>query len=307
MVTGTSVHIRHVAACPEVDPILCADQDIPEHWHDQQITWFRLDPTLNVGLGAGWQVSASVPFDLRAIAVRYETLDGAAFDPPYADIHHRDEALAGPVDGLLLVGRYAPVGSHLTLGVRAGTTLPFGKTEEDPFALTELGLTHQHIQLGTGTFVPTAAVEGVLAGTRWGGAAWATGRIPLYTNGKGYQPGAGVQAGLGPSWRPTPPLTLLATVEGSYEAAERWSGTSYGGRATGLVGISGLYTVSGALVLQAQARVTALSWEHHTDDDDEGSAVQRVLGSVGLSWAPRTRRADDPEPSLPRPAEAAVP
>ncbi len=295
MVTGTSVHIRHVAACPEVDPILCAEQDIPDHRHDQTIAWFRLDPMVNVGLGAGWQVSASLPLDLRAVAVRYETMDGGDFHPPYADIHHRDETLAGPVDGLFLIGRYAPIGGRVTFGARAGTTLPFGATQENPFALTERGLTHRHIQLGTGTFVPTVTIEGVLAGTRWGAAGWVTGRLPLYANSKGYQPGTGVQAGVGPTWRVVPPLTLLATVEGSYEGPERWSGTPYGGRATALVGVTGLYSLSDAWVLQAQARVTVLSRERPTDDDDEGTAVQRVVGTLGVSWTPRGRRDDEPE------------
>ncbi|MDP2313751.1 MAG: hypothetical protein Q8P41_12660 [Pseudomonadota bacterium] len=284
MVTGTSVRIRHVAACPEIDPLLCAEQDIPEHWHDQHIAWLRLDPTLNVGLGAGWQASVGLPFDVRAIAVDYETPDGAVFDPPYADIHHRDETLWGPTDGTALVRKYATVGTHAIVGVGLGTTLPIGRTEADPYALTEEGLTHQHIQLGTGTFVPVATLEGVLTGARWGGTAWVSGRLPLYANTEGYRPGATVTGGLGPSWRPIPAVQLLATVEGSFEGAEAWSGTTYGSRATGLAGVTGIYGLSDSVVLQAQARVTALSWSGHPDAD-EGSAVQRFLGTVGVSWS----------------------
>lgn len=283
MFTGTQVRIRHVALCPEVDPLGCAVEDIPEHWHDQRVGWLRFDPTLNVGLGKGWQASLALPLDLRVVQVDYETPDGAPFDPPYDDIHHRNETLAGPTDGTLLGKRYFRVGETAIVGLGVGTTLPFGRTEEDPYALTEEGLRHQHMQLGTGTFVPTVTAEGLLEGARWGGMAWVSGRLPLYANGKGYQPGAGVTGGFGPSYRPLPKLQLLASVEGSFEGPEKWSGTPYGSRATAVGGLTAVYTLSPALVLQAQARVTALQWSGH-HDEDEGSAVQRFLGSAGLSW-----------------------
>ncbi|MDP2308662.1 MAG: hypothetical protein Q8P18_21755 [Pseudomonadota bacterium] len=284
MVTGTSVRIRHVALCPEVAPLLCAVEDIPEHWHDQHIAWFRLDPTLNIGLGAGWQASVALPIDLRSIVVDYETADGAPFDPPYADIHHRTETLAGPTDGTLFARKYLHAGDHAIVGLGLGTSLPIGATEEDPYALTEQGLTHQHMQLGSGTFVPTASVDGMLLGARWGATAWVSGRLPLYANTKGYRPGASVTGGVGPSWRPIPPLQLLGTLEGSFEGPESWRGTPYGSRATVVGGLTGAYSLSDALVLQAQARVTAFTWSGH-HDADEGSAVQRFLGTVGVSWS----------------------
>ncbi len=283
MITGTSVRIRHVAVCPEVDPIRCDEEAIPEHWHDQRILWFRLDPTLTVGLGGGWQASVSVPVDARGVTVAYETPAGEPYDPPYADIHHRTETLWGPTDGTLLARKYVHAGERGIAGFGLGTTLPFGRTEADPYALTEQGLTHQHMQLGSGTFVPTASLEGVLGGARWGGTAWVSGRLPLYANPRGYRPGASLTGGLGPTWRPLPPLQLVATIEGSFEGPEAWSGTPYGSRATAVGGVTAVYSLSDALVLQGQARVTAFTWSGH-HDADEGSAVQRFLGTVGISW-----------------------
>lgn len=284
MVTGTQVRIQHVALCPEVDPILCATEALPEHWHDQRVAWFRLDPTLNVGLGGGWQASLSVPLDLRHVEVDYAYPDGTPYDPPYDDIHHRDETLAGPVDATLLGKRYVQIGERGVLGFGLGTTLPLGRTEDDPYALTEDGLRHQHMQLGTGTFVPTAALEGVLEGPRWGGVAWASGRLPLYASAKAYRPGASLEVGFGPTYRVLPPVQLLLTAEGSVEGPEQWSGVDYGGSATVVGGLGANWTVSPRLVVQAQARVTALQWMGH-HDADEGSAVQRFLGSAGLSWS----------------------
>ncbi len=281
--TGTEVRIRHVAQCPEVDPLLCVVEALPEHAHDQRITWFRLDPTLNVGLGGGWQAAVSVPIDMRSISVDYLLPDGSPYDPPYDDIHHRSEVLGGPVDGTLLVRRYVRAGERAVLGLTFGTSLPFGRTEENPYALTEQGLRHQHIQLGTGTFVPIAGVDAIFEGARWGGMAWASGRLPLYANTMGYTPGVSLSLGGGPSFRPVPKLQVLATAEASFEGAETWTGTPYGGRLTVLGGLGALYTVSPALVVQPQARVTALQWSGH-HDADEGSAVQRVLATAGVSW-----------------------
>lgn len=283
MVTGTRVRIAHVAVCPEVDPLLCAVQDIPEHWHDQRIAWFRLDPTLNVGLGGGWQASLSVPFDLRAVTVDYTLPDGTPFDPPYDDIHHREESIAGPIDAMLFGKRYVQAGERVLLGFGVGTTIPLGRTEEDPYALTEEGERHQHMQLGTGTFVPLATLEGVLEGPRWGGVAWLSGRLPLYESAKGYTPAVSLTGGFGPTFRVVPPVQLLVTAEGSWEGQERWGGVPYGGRATVLGGLGANWTISPRLVAQAQARVTALQWMGH-HDPDEGSAVQRFLGTAGVSW-----------------------
>ncbi len=283
MVTGTEVRIRHVATCPEVDPLSCAVEPLPEHWHDQHIGWVRLDPTLTFGLGGGWQASLSVPLDARVIDVDYELPDGSPYDPPYDDIHHRAETIAGPVDATLLGKRYVVVGDGAILGVGLGTTLPLGRTEEDPYALTEEGLRHQHVQLGTGTFVPMATVEGVLEGVRWGGLVWVTGRLPLYANTKGYEPGPTASVGLGPSFRVTPRIQVHATGEGSFEGPEKWSGTPYGSRATVVGGLGAAWSVTPRVVVQAQTRVTAWQWTSH-EDHDEGSAVQRLLGTVGVSW-----------------------
>ncbi len=277
------VHIRHAATCPEVDPQTCAVTDIPEHMHDQRIAWFRLDPTLHVGLGDGWQVSAQVPVDLRAVTVAYETMDGAPYDPPYADIHHRQEVVAGPVDSVILLRRYAS-SRHRVLGGAIGTSLPIGKTEEDPFRLASEGRTHQHLQLGTGSFVPVLAVDLVVSGPRWGVAVWGMGRTPLYANAKGYRPPFTATLGGGPSYRLTPDLQLLASAEATAESAERWHDVAHGGRFSTLAGVGALYTLSPTVVLQTQVRGTVWQWTAKAADED-ATYVQPVIGTVGVSWS----------------------
>jgi len=276
------VRIQHVAECPEVDPVLCATETIPAHLHDQHIDWLRVDPGLSVGLGRGWQVGVNLPADLRVARVDYTTLDGDPYDPPYADIHHRDETLAGLVDGALGVRRYATTG-HGVYGAALGVTLPFGRTEEDPFALTEQGLEHQHQQLGTGTFVPTAGADAIYSAGRWGGLAWGAGRVPLYENRKGYRPPLTATLGGGPTLRIVPTLQGLASAELLVEGPERWAGEPHGGRVAVLAGVGALWSVSDRVVLQASARATA--WQGSAEaESDEGALVQPLIVGVGLSW-----------------------
>jgi hypothetical protein len=286
------VHIRHTAECPEVDPVLCATTTIPNHIHDQQIAWFRFDPTLQVGLGKGWQAAVQIPFDVRAVRVAYETVSetgsGEPYDPPYDDIHHRNEVVAGLVDGVVSLRRYAMVGPSV-LGGGLGSTMPIGRTEADPFLLADQGLAHQHLQLGTGTFVPVLSGDLLISGRRWGSMVWGQARLPLYANAKGYQPPYTATIGGGPTFRVTPTLQVLANVEVTAESAELWHATPHGGRFAVLGGIGAQYTLSAQTVLQAGVRATAWQWTAK-DGDEDATYVQPVIATVGISWSPKGMR-----------------
>src|SRR5687767_13110119 len=99
MGTGVGVRIVHEASCPEDNPVVCATEDIEPYVHDQKIDWFRADLGVFYGLGGGWQLGAGVPFDVRVLRIDYYDLAGEPYEPPYANIHHRDEVLWGPTDG----------------------------------------------------------------------------------------------------------------------------------------------------------------------------------------------------------------
>lgn len=149
-----------------MDPILCVAQELPDHLHDLDQSWLRMRLGAGLGLGGGWQVGLELPFDLRAFDVTYTTLDGAPYDPPYDDIHHRDETLLGPADGELTLRRYGRR-ERLVAGAWLGLSLPLGRTEEDPFAAAEQGEWHQHTQLGAG--LPLALLGASLVrGGEWG-------------------------------------------------------------------------------------------------------------------------------------------
>jgi len=279
--TGLGVRIQHEAMCPEVDPLLCATTDIPMHMHDQRITWFRLSPGLTVGLGEGWQASLELPVDVRQVRVDYTTMDGAPFDPPYDDIHHRDEVLYGPVDGSLWVRRYFSAGRFL-YGAGLGSTLPLGRTEEDPYALTEEGLTHQHLQLGAGAFIPQIGLDLLYSQGRWGMMSAISGRVPLYANGKGYLAPLSLNLSAGPTFRSSKTLMWALSAEGLYEGAESWGGTPSGGKTALGAALGAFWTLSPQVTLQAQARTTL--YQHDAPSDEDGQIRQWLIGTVGLSW-----------------------
>lgn len=278
---GQSTRIQHVANCPEVDPLLCATTDIPEHWHDQRISWFRVDAQLSAGLGRGWAVSAGLPFDVRAISVDY-TMDGDPYVPPYDDIHHRNEVLFGLVDGSVSVKRTMMVGK-VVLTPSLGTSIPVGHTEADPFALTKEGKTHQHMQFGTGTFDPMASVDAVFRVGRWGALATVSSRLPVYEGANGYRAPRIVSGSAGPTFAITPKWFTWLLAEAAYEGEELWHGDSYGGRAS--VSASGgvLTTITPDLSVQLTARVPIWEAVHHTDED--ASVSQPLSVAAGLSWS----------------------
>ena len=140
----------HVATCPDVAPIECSQQMIPDHRHVVRMTLYHSELTAGYGLSATTFLLARLPYDVKDQHVRYTTLDGQPFVPPYGDIHHRTETLRGFSDAELMAV-VSPAPGWLA---GAGFTLPIGKTELNPIVLGRLGLKHEHIQFGTGTVDP---------------------------------------------------------------------------------------------------------------------------------------------------------
>lgn len=274
--------------------MLCYDDvvRIPEHVHDQAIAWVRVDPTLNVGLGGGWQAAASLPYDVRTISVRYMLPDGTPYAPPYDDIHHRDETLDGLVDGTLSLRRFVAVKGWI-VGGGFGSTVPLGATEANPWRLTAQGLRHQHQQLGAGVPSPIVMADTVQARGRLGLAASAQARAGVLENDEGFRPAHMASVSAAPSWRLTPTAQVLAGLEGAWNGPDRWDGVAYGGRTMVAANAGVVVGLDAGVVLQAQGRVPV--WQalldHDHGDDEEGTYAEGPLITVGLSW---TRRPTEP-------------
>jgi hypothetical protein len=104
----------------------------------------------------------------------------------------------------------------------AGTTLPIGHTVPDPVALGRLGLKHEHIQFGSGTFQPILSAQ------------WSRGgkvplfvrvenRFSLYESAGGYRPPNTFTWVAGPAFA-AGRLTIAPSLSGQYQTIGRWHG-----------------------------------------------------------------------------------
>ncbi len=253
----TSGVSQHVAACPDLGPA-CASSSPPDpFWHRVRLTSSETWLDASLGLTSFLAVEARMAARVVDIVPTYRELDGSpkvvAFDP-----HHRDETLFGPTDPWVMA-RFAGSWGRLTASGRLGLTLPLGATEPDPYALGEQGLSHQHIQLGTGTVMPIVglSVSGTVSRVELGASA--LGFFGLYANEQGFRPPtralfstrAGVHFLDGR-------LVPSATVDLLTESVELWNGRpgdeAKHGRADVLAGVGVSWVVGGPWTLDASAR-----------------------------------------------------
>ena len=126
VITGTHIAFSHDAHCPEISPRVCADPDIEmlPHEHHQGVTMLRYQTTASFGLGGGWQIMGMIPVDAKLLSIEYTTMDGEPYDPPYGDIHHRNETLFGLGDGRLEAQYFFRVAEGWVLGGGLGADVP---------------------------------------------------------------------------------------------------------------------------------------------------------------------------------------
>ena len=285
MSTMTSINVDHVASCPEISPPDCSDSslpEIPDHMHHQGIRWFRTSLGVSLGLGKGWQIQTILPFDVKSLTIDY-SLDGEPYSPPYGGIHHRNETLIGIADPKVWLQRYVGLPNNWVVGFNLGSSVPLGKTEENPFALAAEGKEHQHFQRGTGTFVPAARADLFWFGVRWRAMGFIRGETPLYESPKGYQPGRNVGYGVTGAFRWTPDTQLMLLSEVSHTEADTWDGdaSSTPGRDLVMGGVGAVQVIRTGLVLQAQIRTTV--WQQTRALMPEDQLIQRFLFTVGIS------------------------
>jgi hypothetical protein len=211
-------YTSHVATCPDVAPVECAAGVIPPHMHHVRLALTHSDLTIDRGLGGHMQVSLRLPYDIKEMRVRYSTLDGGPFAPPYGDIHHRNETLRGISDATLMLD-WSP---HPQWFLGLGTTLPLGHTVPDPVVLGRLGLKHEHIQFGSGTFQPVVAVQWSRAG-RVPLFARIEDRAGLYQSDQGYRPPNTFTWTAGPSFS-VRRVVIAPSISGQYQTVGRWHG-----------------------------------------------------------------------------------
>jgi thiol-disulfide isomerase/thioredoxin/plastocyanin len=224
-----------------------------------------------------------VPVRMIGTSIRYLDATGAEVELVAGDVHHRDETVSGLGDPMLLGAAGGSLGGW-RLTARAGLTIPIGRTEEDPFALGELGVRHQHIQMGTGTVNPVVALEAARSWGRWRLGAFALTQQVVYENSRGYQAGDRYGGGvvllrrLGSRW------SVRGGIDALGETAERWNGMTYTddgnrGRFDLIAGLGASWAVTERLGLDAALKIPAVT--HAVG----GQLDMPAIVEIGASWS----------------------
>ncbi|MFN0246039.1 MAG: cupredoxin domain-containing protein [Kofleriaceae bacterium] len=192
--------------------------------HDQTIRNNESRLAAELGLVDGLAVGLVLPWRVFNTSIRYLDMSGTAVEIENPFVHHKNQTLTGIGDPWLFARGARTLGGFV-LGARVGMTVPLGRTEENPFALGDMGIAHEHSQFGTGTF---GAVAGIEASRNVGGVRVDAALLTIqsfYENRHGFQAGdryaglAGAASSFGTTqWR------FRATTEAIHETAETWSG-----------------------------------------------------------------------------------
>ena len=206
--------------------------DAPLHRHHVALSTYRIDVGLQYLLNDQWTLQANVPYAVRNQDASIEWIDPVSPGDKQAilrsrDIHHRDETYTGLSDLDVFLG-YKMHGFFKTddlLFVRLGSTIPTGKTEENPWILGDAGIEHLHIQFGTGTFNPTANLQYNLPLYRGMNiTASARGTFPFYENSKTYQGSTELTYTAGFTYRLSDWLSFNGNYLGFYQTSASWAG-----------------------------------------------------------------------------------
>jgi thiol-disulfide isomerase/thioredoxin/plastocyanin len=280
---GTYVHTQH----DDFDDVVGQGQ-IPII-HDQHIVLSEARLALDVGLTETFGASLMVPVRLVSTTIDYRDGKGNIVQLTSPSIHHRDETLTGLGDPMLL-GSYA----RRMLTLRAGVSIPLGKTEEDPFALGAMGLPHEHIQMGTGTINPVVSAELSLPWKKWQFGGYALTQQIVYENAKGYQAGdryalgVGARRGFAGNW------LARAGVDMQAESSERWQGELHPeegnqGRIDVMLSLGASWAVSDRLSLDTALKIPFIT---HVVG---GQLDMPALLEVGVAWRFGAAREDEHE------------
>ncbi len=206
--------------------------DVPLHRHHVNLNIFRIDVGLKYQLSSEWVLEANIPYETKTQEATLEEIDPVTPADWEAiirnrDNHHRNETYIGFADVDLFLGYRMPglLRENDFLIARVGTTIPFGKTEEDPWQLGNAGLEHLHIQFGTGTFNPLVDLYYSLPIYKeLKASASIRGKLPFYENSKTYRGSREVTYTGGLSYRVSDWLTFQAGYLGFYQSYALWAG-----------------------------------------------------------------------------------
>jgi hypothetical protein len=258
---ATDMRTTHESECPDIGPI-CDVRDEPPQIHDQRFTVGELRASVAYAFTKALGAELQVPLRLNHTTIQFRSLDGTPITLDYENIHHRNETLFGLGDASVL-GRYTFSLGAVRLSTRAGFTVPLGNTVEDPFALGEAGLPHQHVQFGTGTVQPLLGLEAEHTREFWSARAWGQAQLSLAENSHGFRAGHRFGLGVSGEVKLVGALRASAGADVANEQPERWGGVVQQdgnlGRTDVLVG-GGLHWGTRAVQLGLTFRIPVYSY-----------------------------------------------
>ena len=265
---------------------------VPNHEHDVELDFLRLELVVTYSISESWDAWLRAPYDVKERRAEIKLVDPATPSEIAAmqrnlEVHHPSKTLEGFSDFSLLLARKEQdlLRSGDILAVALGTSIPVGRTEEDPYELGEAGRAHEHIQFGTGTFDPLLELYYLTPlSERVSLLASALGRFPLYENGKGYQGPVDLSSGLTLAVETTQRLGLRAGWSFLYQGYARWDGERdvNSGIISNAAVVGGTYEVSEGLYLSLDARLP-VSQEVLSDKGD--TFEQGPVAQFGVSYS----------------------
>ena len=235
--------------------------EVPLHRHEVSLDYTRFELGLQYTATPEWDLLARLPWEEKAVTSSITLVDPATAEEREAmvrnmDVHHRTATHRGLGDAMLLARRRWLREDDL-LSVTFGTSLPIGKTEENPYRLGDEGREHNHIQFGSGTFDPLLEASDTRRLTpRTTAGMYAATRFPLYENAHGFRAAPDASIGVNGSFSVTPRVVLRAEAGAYAQGYGEWDGER--DENTGLVSTSILGGASvrlGRVILGADVRV----------------------------------------------------
>lgn len=252
---------EHLAECPDLGPACNGPVPPVPYYHHVGLLLSDVTADVAYGLTEAIAVEARVVFRVADTTPTYREIDGTEKFVPN-DIHHHDRTIVGFGDPWL-VFRAAAAWGKLRTAARLGVSFPVGRTEPDPYALAAQGKWHEHIMMGTGTFMPIVGMGVAYPIGPVEFAASALGIFNVYENPDGFRAPSRMFGGIRAGYPiPSIKLTPQLTADIAYESTEIWHGAyaleGFNARADVLVGAGVQWEFAEKWKLEANVKARVL-------------------------------------------------
>jgi hypothetical protein len=208
--------------------------EVPLHNHIVDLDFVRSEFSFEYTFKTNWTGWLRVPYDVKMQTASIEFVKPLTSYEQGAilrnrDIHHRTENYSGLSDFRLLVAHRinGVLSKKGRLDFAFGTSLPIGKTEDDPLKAKNEGEKHLHIQFGTGTFDPLLEFHFVTSLTKKTSFGLFTiNKFPFYQNGKTYQAPVETTSGISLGYKLKDWLSARTTIANFSQGFAKWDGTN---------------------------------------------------------------------------------